>query len=161
MTEQEILTKLTALCARAEYCSYEMRQKMRRWDVDPAVEEQVIAYLEKEKFIDDSRYARLFVKDRIQSNKWGRRKVEQALYLKQIPKSIIREALDAVDDEVYLSILRPLLKSKRRSIKAASEYEANGRLIRFAMGRGFTLDLIKKCLDHTDDYDTPDDGEED
>ena len=161
MTQQEILSKLTALCARAEYCSHEMRQKMRKWGADAATEEAVLAYLVKEKYIDDSRYARLFVKDRIQSNKWGRRKVEQALYLKQIPKGIIREALDEVPDEVYLAILRPLLKSKRRTIKAASDYEANGKLIRFAIGRGFTVDLIKQCLDGADDYDTTDYGDED
>jgi regulatory protein len=161
MTEQEILTKLTALCAHAEHCSYEMRQKMRKWGVEPSIEEKVLAYLVKEKYIDDSRYARLFVKDRIQSNKWGRRKVEQALFLKQIPKDIIRHTLDAVEDEVYLAILRPLLKSKRRSIKANSEYEANGKLIRFAMGRGFTIDLIRQCLGGADDYDTSSDGYED
>jgi regulatory protein len=28
-----------------------------------------------------------------------------------------------------------------------SEYEANGRLIRFALGKGFTFDIIKQCLD--------------
>jgi len=161
MTEQEILTKLTALCARAEHCSYEMRQKMRKWGVEPSVEEQMMTYLVKEKYIDDSRYARLFAVDRIKSNKWGRRKVEQALYMKQIPKDIIRQTLDEVDDELYLAILRPLLKSKRRTIKAANEYEANGKLIRFAMGRGFTIDLIRQCLNGADDYDTDSDGDED
>ena len=50
MTQQEILSKLTALCARAEYCSHEMRQKMRKWGADAATEEAVLAYLVKEKF---------------------------------------------------------------------------------------------------------------
>ncbi|MCD8308205.1 MAG: RecX family transcriptional regulator, partial [Clostridia bacterium] len=44
-------------------------------------------------------------------------------------------------------VLAPLLKSKRKSTHAASEYELNGKLIRFALGRGFDMNIIKKCLE--------------
>ena len=43
-------------------------------------------------------------------------------------------------------MLRPLLKAKWPTITAASDYERSMKLIRFAMGRGFDLDLIKKAL---------------
>ena len=33
MTEQQVMQKLSALCAQAEHCSYEMTEKMRRWGV--------------------------------------------------------------------------------------------------------------------------------
>ena len=33
MTEEQIYQKLSALCASAEHCSYEMTEKMRRWQV--------------------------------------------------------------------------------------------------------------------------------
>jgi regulatory protein len=56
-----------------------------------------------------------------------------------------------VDDEEYLSMLRPLLKQKRRSIKAKSEYEATMKLIKFAMSRGFTMDIIKQCMEVEDE----------
>ncbi len=55
--------------------------------------------------------------------------------------------LDEVDDEEYLSVLRPLLKQKRRSTKAESDYELNQKLVRFALGRGYTYDIIRQCLD--------------
>ncbi len=63
--------------------------------------------------------------------------------------------LDEVDDEQYLSVLRPLLKQKRRSIKAASDYELNQKLVKFALSRGFTFDIIRQCIsgdiDETED----------
>lgn len=160
MTEKEILHKLTALCARGEHCTYEMREKMRKWDTDLSIENRIIDYLVREKYVDDCRYARVFAMDRIKSNKWGRRKVEQAMYQKRLSKDIIRETLDNIDDDIYLDILRPLLKSKRRSIKAANPYEANGKLIRFALGRGFTMDLIRQCIDDVDNYEIEEDGED-
>ena len=153
----QILQKLTALCAGAEHCSYEMLEKMRKWDVDEQTQAEVMAYLINEKFVDDERYCRFFVKDKIRFNKWGRRKVEQALYMKHIPSDISRAILDEVPDEEYLKVLRPLLKSKEKSVKAGSEYEKNMKLIKFAMGRGFTFHIIKQCL--TGDMDDVNDDE--
>ena len=58
--------------------------------------------------------------------------------------------LGDIDDERFCEVLRPLLASKRRSTRAASDYELNGKLIRFAMGRGFTMQQIRQCLDNAD-----------
>ena len=55
--------------------------------------------------------------------------------------------LDEIDDKEYLSVLRPLLKQKSKSIRAESDYERNQKLVRFALGRGFTFDIIRLCLD--------------
>ena len=56
-----------------------------------------------------------------------------------------------MDDDEYLSILRPLLKQKRKTIKANSDYELNQKLMRFAVGRGFTFDIIRQCIDVEDE----------
>lgn len=146
MTEEQIYQKLSALCASAEHCSYEMTEKMRRWQVPEDIQAQVMERLVKERFVDDERYCRFFVRDKIRYNKWGRRKVEQALYMKRIPAGIQERVLDEVDPQVYADILRPLLAAKRKSVKAASQYELNGKLTRFALGRGFTPDIIRECL---------------
>ena len=147
MTEQEAYLQLAALCAQAEHCQQEMRDKMRRWEIVPEVQERVVARLVKERYIDDERYARAFVKDKIRYNKWGRRKVQQGLWTKRIDDDIQQRVLDEIDDEEYLAVLKPLLAQKRKSIKAQSDYELNQKLVRFALGRGFTFDIIRQCLD--------------
>ncbi|MBR2035432.1 MAG: RecX family transcriptional regulator [Prevotella sp.] len=152
ISEEDALLRLTSLCSTAEHCSHEMIEKMQRWQLANDAQARIIEYLVKEKYIDDERYARFFAKDKIRYNKWGRRKVEQAMWLKHIDGDIQRDVLDDIDDEEYLAVLRPLLKTKRKSVKASSDYEMNMKLIRFAMGRGFTMDIIRQCLDN-DNYD--------
>ena len=152
MTEQEAYLQLAALCAQAEHCQQEMRDKMRRWELDETVQERVLQRLIKERYVDDERYARAFVKDKIRYNKWGRRKVQQALWQKRIDTDIQQRMLDEIDDKEYLDVLRPLLKQKRKSVKAANDYELNQKLVRFALGRGFTFDIIRQCMD-VDDID--------
>ena len=88
MTYEMALQRLTALCASAEHCEYEMTEKMRKWEVDESDRQRIVEYLRDAKFVDDERYARAFVKDKIKYNKWGRRKVEQALWAKHIADDI-------------------------------------------------------------------------
>ena len=150
-TENDAYLTLAALCAQAEHCQYEMLEKMRRWELPDEAQARVMARLIKERYVDDERYAQAFVKDKIRYNKWGRRKVEQALWQKHIGEDIRNRVLDEVDDDEYLSVLRPLLKQKRKSVKANSDYELNQKLMRFAVGRGFTFDIIRQCIDVEED----------
>ena len=154
MTEQEAYLQLAAICAQAEHCEQEMRDKMKRWELDETVQNRIIDRLTKERYIDHERYARAFVKDKIRYNKWGRRKVQQALWMKRIDTDIQQRVLDEIDEKEYLDVLRPLLKQKRKSIKAESDYELNQKLVRFALSRGFTFDIIRQCLnvDEIEEY---------
>lgn len=149
-TEQDAYLTLAALCAQAEHCQYEMLEKMRRWELDDEAQARVMQRLVSERYVDDERYARAFVKDKVRYNKWGRRKVEQALWQKHIDEDIRQQVLDEIDDEEYISVLRPLLKQKRRSAKATNDYQLNQKLMRFALGRGFTFDIIRQCMDLDD-----------
>ena len=150
-TEQEAYLTLAALCANAEHCQWEMTEKMRRWELSDEVQARIMERLVNERYVDDERFARAFVKDKVRYNKWGRRKVEQALWQKHINETVRQQVLDEVDDDEYIRILRPLLQQKRRSTKASSDYELNMKLIRFAISRGFTMDIIKQCINVDDD----------
>ena len=147
VTEQGAYLQLAQLCARSEHCQHEMLEKMRKWGMADEAQARVMQWLVSERYVDDERYARAFVRDKIRYNKWGRRKVEQALWMKRIDDDIRERVLGEVDDDEYISVLRPLLKQKRRSTKAQSDYELNQKLVRFALSRGFTFDIIRQCMD--------------
>ena len=164
--ESQALKKLADLCAKGEHCSGEMLEKMRKWGLSEDAQARIMEKLTMMKYIDDARYTEFFVHDKIRYNRWGRRKIEQALWQKRVDSSISTPVLDAVEDEEYLEVLRPLLASKYPTIKAESDYERSMKLIKFAMGRGFTIDLIRKCIDEgvveaDDSIDFIDDGEDD
>jgi len=151
LDKQTAFQRLAALCARAEHCQWEMTEKMRRWHLDDADQAQVMERLLRERYVDDERYARAFVLDKVRYNRWGPRKVEQALWQKHIDEDIRRSALAAVDDALYADTLRSLLQQKRRSLRAADATDMNRRLLRFALSRGFTYDIIRRCLDVADE----------
>ena len=146
LSREKALAKLAALCARAEYCTGDMEDKMRRWGLSGDDIKENISYLVANKYVDNARYCQAFVNDKIAYNHWGRRKIEQALWMKRVPESVSAPILDAVPEEDYINVLKPLIASKSATVKAESDYERQMKLMKFALGRGFSIDEIKQCL---------------
>ena len=152
MTTDEILYRLAAKCSVSEQCLSDIEAKLSRYDLTEEERTRILRHLVEEKYVDDRRYAEAYVKDKYRFNKWGRIKIAQGLRMKGIDNETIKSAMEAIDEEEYQEILRDLIKAKRRSTRGASEYEINGKLIRFATGRGFEFAAIRECLNVDDDY---------
>ena len=112
-TEQEAYTRLSALCAMGEHCCYDMQKKMRNWELPEGAEDRVIEKLVKEKFIDEGRFARAFVRDKFRYNRWGKIRIQQELRLRQISQKHIDEALEEIESDDNLSTLTEIIKKKR------------------------------------------------
>lgn len=146
-TEEEALNRIASLCSTSEHCLSEVTDKLKRWQICSNAAERIIAYLLKENFIDESRYAKAFVRDKYRFAKWGMIKISQALRLKQINPADIRMALDEINRNEYLAILKTLLQTKQKNIRAKSTYEFTGKLIRYGLSRGFDLNDIQHVLE--------------
>lgn len=153
LTEKEVWNKVTAYCSIAERCSADVVDKLQKWGVERDVLSNITSKLVEEKYIDEKRYSFAFVNDKYRFAKWGKVKIAQALKQKQIPEDVYDLALKDVDENEYLDILRNLLNAKRKTIHAKNEYEQNGKLIRFALSRGFEMKDIRHCIHLFDDND--------
>ena len=152
MTADEILYKLAAKCSTSEQCLSDMESKLAKYDLTEEERTHILRHLVDEKYIDDRRYAEAFVRDKYRFNKWGRIKIAQGLRMKGIDSETISIAMEAIDEAEYLDILRDLIKAKRKSTRGKNDYEINGKLVRFATGRGFEYAAIRQCMG-TDDFD--------
>lgn len=151
ITETEALSRVAAYCSTAEHCRAEITEKLQRWSIPYDAIDRILARLEQEKYIDEERYCRAFVRDKYRFDKWGKVKIGQALQLKKIPQSVYFPFLNEIDEEEYLSILSGLLAAKRKSVRAENEYERNNKLVRFALSRGFEMKDIRRCIPISDE----------
>lgn len=101
ITEPEMLHRAAAYCSAAERCIQDVQKKIDAAGLPPDASERIIARLLKERFIDESRYTRFFVNDKLRFNKWGRVKIGYELYKKNIPSPIREESLAAIDEGEY------------------------------------------------------------
>lgn len=155
ITETEALSRVAAYCSTSEHCRAEIVEKLQRWGMAYDAMDRILDRMEQEKYIDEERFCRAFIHDKYRFAKWGKMKIGQALQLKKISSMTFRPLLNEIDEEEYLSILRDLLVSKRKSVRAENDYELNGKLMRFALSRGFEMKDIRRCIDVSDENEYP------
>lgn len=145
--EQDIAyDKAAALCSRSEKCTSEIQEKLELWGLPREEWEPVIEKLIAEKYIDDERFARAYVKDKFRFNHWGKQKIEYMLRTKKISQEILELAFEEIEDEGYADELLKLLADKAKTIKVKDQYDKRNKLMRFAMGRGFESGKIYAAL---------------
>ncbi|MDR0333462.1 MAG: RecX family transcriptional regulator [Dysgonamonadaceae bacterium] len=156
ISSEQALFRVAHICAQKECCVYDIKRKLKNMGLPENEIEKIINKLTAEKYIDESRFTRIFINDKLRFNKWGERKIKEALRCKFVPKEIIENAFSEFSDTSLVESLPDLLAKKRKSIAGKSEYEINTKLIRFALGKGFTMDDVLKCLKNIDVDDFPD-----
>ena len=145
------LNKAMNQCSRRELCISEMKSKLESWGVADGDSVKIIDALVKDRFIDEERYARAFVRDKFNYNKWGKIKIAAHLKSKKISTDAIRSGLDSIDNEVYVNTLKLIMDSHRRSVKAKNQYELKAKMLRFGLSRGFESSLLYEFLNESGD----------
>ena len=146
LTEAEALHRCAAYCSTAERCIQDIRNRLDRWQIPVTEQQNILARLQKEQFLNEARYCRAFINDKALFAKWGRQKIAYSLKGKNIPEATINQALSEHLPQDNDELLTQLLLKKKSTIKGASDYEVRIKLTRFAAGRGFGFDAIERCL---------------
>lgn len=147
MNYQEALKYTMNLCSKSERCNSEVRARLKGYGVKEPEIINILAELEKQGFVDESRYAAMFASDKLRLNKWGNIKIRFNLAQKGIPPEKIEEALSTLDPIEYEEVLRQEIAKKRKTLKGDNKWDLRAKLLRFAGQRGFESELIYSVLD--------------
>lgn len=119
-------TKLMALCSRREISSGQARTKLLRWlEADTSGAEKVVDELVREKYIDDSRFARAYTRDKLRFSKWGPEKILRGLGDAGVERSIAEETVNS-EENLSLEVLSELLSKKRKELERKAEKKDAG-----------------------------------
>lgn len=146
-TPEQALTALMNLAARSEKSSGDAMRLMQNWGVEPSARQGVLQKLIDSKFIDDSRYAEAFVRDKMRFSGWGLFKLRAALRNKGISPEIIEETLRKLDRSSLSDRLRTRLEQKMRTVKASSRYELKTKLMRYGASLGYDFESVADVVD--------------
>ena len=138
LSKQDYLNKAEAYCARAEHCAAEVRRKLYEWGAPDEINDEIVETLYANTFLNDERFCRAYVHDKLEIQHWGRMKIHAGLSALQIPESIISAVLKEINQTRYLSVLRKVAQQRQPVTK--------DQLCRFLLQRGFTYDEIAQFL---------------
>jgi regulatory protein len=126
----------------------EVRDKLKRKQVDSSIAEKIIAKLKEKKFINDEEFAKGWIENRLRFKPRSLRLI--GFELKQ--KGIAQELTDKLIDNTKaisgdLDSAKKLVQKKIEKFKALPKQEVYQKLGRFLASKGFNWDTIKKSID--------------
>lgn len=145
--------KAESLCARAEYSSAEILNKLAGWGITGPHAISIVDNLVAEGFIDDHRFAMAYVRQQALYSRWGQRKIAMSLRLKGIDSDTIAEALSTITPEEWQQSALDAACAKARSV-GSTDYAAKVKIYRHLASRGFdstTINAALRHINHEDD----------
>lgn len=150
MTEQKgkaykALLYVAGLCARAEMCEQEVREKLRRRQITSADADNIVRYLTDNNYINADRYARAYVRMKVRQGNWGPWKIRQGLAGKGLDIEVIRAAMEEADAVQYEE--NALAAARRKAARLDLNNSADRqKLYRFMTSRGYDSSTISYVM---------------
>lgn len=148
LTKEQALQKLKQYCAYQERSHYEVKQKLWELGIRPADQEEVIASLIEDDYLNEERFAIQFAGGKFRMNDWGKKKIYYALKEKKVSDYCIKKGLAAISDEDYQKTLEDLAEKKYEALKGDAPMERRKKTIDYLLQKGYEHELINKIVSY-------------
>jgi regulatory protein len=146
-TETDLYTAAINGLARRAYSVYEMRTYLERRAEDKDVVKSVLDRLKQLDYLDDARYARLFVRVRTELRKQGAYRIARDLRARGVPDRHIEAALaERSPESNENALVRARLQRRIKSLRGPLDERRVASLYRNLLRAGFSADTIRREL---------------
>ena len=148
------------LLARREHIRAQVRRKLAARGYSAPEIEDALTRLVGLSYVDDSRFARLLVRERLLRRGRGFADARASLRTAGVDEETAREALDEARAEADgMTLCREAARRKARTLREADPRRRREKLGRFLASRGFEAEMIAAVLDGLDEPEPEEDNE--
>ncbi|MFT7084953.1 MAG: regulatory protein [Vicingaceae bacterium] len=141
---QEVLSKLMRYCSYQERSPFEVQQKLREYAIPADKVEEIMDLLIDDNFINEERFATLFVRGKVKVKRWGLYKIREGLSRKGVSSDEMVKAVGTIDEILYEENLNYLVD---RKLELSPEYQEDvSKMYRYLQSKGYEGDKISKVL---------------
>jgi regulatory protein len=143
--EERARTYLLKLFKHRPRSRYEILSRLRQKGFSPSVIETTLQKAESSGLMNDARFAKLWIEDRVARKPRSRRALQRELQAKRVDSEHIEKALARVElDEEALA--KQLIDERLTRLRSVDHETRRRRLVGFLRRRGFSDGLIRKAL---------------
>ncbi len=132
-----------AFLNRRERTEAEVRQRLARDEVEASVIDEAVSTLQEQRYLDDDRYARLFVQDRRELDGWGVERIRRTLSERGIDSETIERT---VVDERDAELERALTLLRRRFPDPPRDRRERDRALGVMLRKGYDSEVAVDAL---------------
>jgi regulatory protein len=117
-------------------------QKLYNMRMIPDAIDVVVVHLLQHDFLNETRFAKTYVRGKFRVKKWGRKRLELELKKRDISTFNIKEAFKEIPEADYLNTFHALAEKKASSIKETNPLKKKKKLADYLLYRGWESHLV-------------------
>ena len=147
-TLNELKTRLERYCAYQERCHQEVQTKLRQLGAFRDDTDAVISHLIQNDYLNETRFAMLYVRSKFSIKKWGKKRIVNELKQRKITSYNIDKALAQITEEDYLLTFDTLAEKRWDQLIRNKEPlpQRKKKWVSYLQYRGWENDLIFDAL---------------
>jgi regulatory protein len=140
----ELKTRLERYCAYQERCHQEVKTKLRQLGAFRNDSDAVISHLIQNDYLNETRFAMLYVRSKFSIKKWGKKRIVNELKQRKITSYNIDKALAQISEEDYRLTFDTLAEKRWDQLKKNKEplEQRKKKWINYLQYRGWESHLI-------------------
>ena len=139
-TLEEINAKIRKYCAYQDRAKKEVVQKLKLLGATEKEITDILPILQDEAFIDDDRFARNYIRSKMNLKQWGKQKIKSQLVMKGIASDIITKYLSDIPDEQYEDLLDETIRKWKKTHNISEQKYV--KLYRHLLSKGYENSVI-------------------
>ncbi len=141
-TIEEAKRKLEHYCAYQERCHKEVVSKLRELQMIPQAIDVILVHLLDHNFLNETRFAETFARGKFRVKKWGKRRIENELKLRQISAYNIKKGLAQISESDYFETFDLLALKRLEAITETNKYKKRKKLADYLLYRGWDSSMV-------------------
>ena len=118
---EELKTRLERYCAYQERCHQEVKNKLRQLGAYRDTSDAVISHLIQHDYLNETRFAMLYVRGKFSIKKWGKKRIVNELKFREITTYNIDKGLKQISEKDYQHTFDTLAQKRWEDLKKKKE----------------------------------------
>ncbi|HNQ13604.1 MAG TPA: regulatory protein RecX [Bacteroidia bacterium] len=141
--DSKIILRAQKYCAYQERSHQQVRDKLYEWGLHKHDVEQCIVDLIDQGFLNEQRFANAYSRGKLSIKRWGKNKIKYALKMQHnVSDRLIKDALNSLDEELYLEQLRKTMSSYFSKCKQSSHQLKIHKTAQHLIRKGYESSLV-------------------
>ena len=129
--------------SKSQKTTYDIKLFLQKEGYDSFIIGRILDFLYEYNLVNDEEFARNYISDKSNINKWPKNKIIYKLKQKGISDSIIDEYISQIDEDYEYDLARSLAIKKSNS---NFSFENKQKVYRYLANKGFSYDIVSEVI---------------
>jgi len=124
----------------------EIREYLKKYTEEQKLTDKIVTQLKVEGLLNDERYIKAFIEDKVNLTNWGPQKIIRELEKLDMNQELIKNTLAKYDTKVFEDKIKKIISKKQKSNKKDSIYMMKQKMERDLYDLGYSKEMIKEFV---------------